>query len=70
VLKELTDLRRAAVDCAEASVWALSDADLLACLDAAHAAGQALAAATLHLIRQAESRDLPRQQHARSSAGW
>jgi hypothetical protein len=70
VLDELTDLRRAAVDCAEAPVWALSDSDLLACVDAAHAAMQALAATTLHLIHQVDSRDLPRQQHARSSAGW
>jgi hypothetical protein len=70
VLETLEKLRTVAVHCADTPAWALSDADLTACLDVIHAAEQALAAAKLHLIRQVESRDLPRTQHAHTTAGW
>ena len=70
VLEALGQLRSAAIRCADAPVWSLTDTDLIACLDAVHAAEQAVAAAKLHLIRQVELRDLPRTQHASSCAGW
>jgi hypothetical protein len=59
VLEALGQLRSAAIGCADAPVWSLTDTDLIACLDAVHAAEQAVAAVKLHLIRQAEIRDLP-----------
>jgi hypothetical protein len=59
-----------AIGCADTPLWSLSDTDLVACLDAVHAAEQAVAAVTLHLIRQVDVRDLPRSQHAHTCAGW
>jgi hypothetical protein len=69
VLEAVEQVRSAAVGCADTPVWSLSDADLAACLDVVHQAEQALAAVKLHLVRQAEVRDLPRVQHAYSCAG-
>jgi hypothetical protein len=70
VLEALGQLRSAAIGCADAPLWSLSDTDLVACLDAVHAAEQALAAVQLHLIRQVDIRDLHRSQHAHTCAGW
>jgi hypothetical protein len=70
MLVELERLRTAAIACADAPVWSLTDADVAACVDALHAAEQALIAAKLHLLRQAEIRELPRTRHERTPAGW
>jgi hypothetical protein len=70
VLEAVVQVRWAAIGCADTAVWSLSDTDLIACLVVVHQAEQALAAVRLHLVRQVESRDLPRVQHAYSCAGW
>ena len=70
VLEAVERVRSAAIGCADTPVWSLSDTDLVACLDVVHQAEQALAAVKLHLVRQVESRDLPRVQHAHTCAGW
>src|SRR2546430_4666483 len=66
----VTRLQDAAAACATTPVWALPDTDLLACLDAVHAAEQAVAAAKLHLIDQVQSRDLPRSHGASGITVW
>jgi hypothetical protein len=58
VREMLEDLGAGAVGCADAPVWALSDADLVGCLDAAHRLEQAAAALKAHLVRQIEVRGL------------
>jgi hypothetical protein len=70
MLEALERLRSAAIDCADAAVWPLSDTDVVACLDVTQQASQALAAVELHLIRQADSRGLPAAQHATSAGSW
>ncbi len=70
MLEALGRLRSAVIDCADAPVWALSDTDVVTCLDALQQTERALAALTSHLVRQVESRDLPRVQHAHNTAGW
>ncbi|GGL09930.1 HNH endonuclease signature motif containing protein [Mangrovihabitans endophyticus] len=59
-----------ALDCAAAPVWPLSDAEVIDALRTVHRAGQALHAATLHLIQQLDTRDVPSTQHATSLANW
>jgi len=70
VLEALTEIRQAAVKCADATVWSLSDARLVEALHEAHAAQQALALVTAQLVRQVDSRDLAREQHATSTTTW
>jgi hypothetical protein len=70
VLEALGRVRSAAIGCADAPSWSLSDADLVACLVAAYEAEQALAAVRLHLIRQADARGIPAGDHATSCASW
>ena len=70
MLEALGRLRSAVIDCADAPVWALSDTDVVTCLDVLQQTERALAALTSHLVRQVESRDLPRVQHAHNTAGW
>jgi hypothetical protein len=66
VLGRLTELQATAAGCADAPVWALSNDDLLSCLDGLHQAEQALFAAKLHLIREIEGRGLPGVANTRS----
>src|SRR2546429_4641486 len=66
----VTRLQDAAAACATTPVWALPDTDVLACLDAVHAAEQAVVAAKLHLIHQVQSRDLPRSHGASGITVW
>jgi hypothetical protein len=63
-------LRSLAVTCAETPLWSLTDADVVSCLEAVHRAEQALTAAKLHLVREADARDLARAEHAHTCAGW
>jgi hypothetical protein len=66
----LAQLRRVVDDCVNASPWSLSDDELLSCLDQVHAAEQALATTTLHLIREIHRRDLPAKDGATGTAVW
>ncbi|MFI7575466.1 DUF222 domain-containing protein [Micromonospora sp. NPDC049497] len=54
----------------DASPWALSDADVVASLDAVHALEQRLAAVKLGLVREVDGRGLATRQGATSTAVW
>jgi hypothetical protein len=68
--EQLTQIRQAAAELAQATVWSLTDDQLGTYLDQVHAAEQALAAARLHLISEITGRALPARQGARSTTGW
>jgi hypothetical protein len=70
MMAALTHLSALAGECVDTPVWSLSDADLVAGLDAVHRAEQALAAVKLHLIREAQGRDLPAAHGASGAAVW
>jgi hypothetical protein len=70
MLGDLEQVRTVAIRCADAPLWSLSDPDLVACLDAVHAAEQALAAVKVHLVRQVHTRDLARTQHTPTLGAW
>ncbi|MGW3784838.1 DUF222 domain-containing protein [Micromonospora chokoriensis] len=70
MLRALAQAGGAVNDCAQASVWALSDSELLASLDAAHVLAQRLAAVQLGLVRELDSRGLATAQGASSTAIW
>ncbi|TNH28183.1 DUF222 domain-containing protein [Micromonospora orduensis] len=57
-------------DCAEAASWALSDDELLASIDAAHAVAQRLATVQLGLVRELDARGLAVSRGAASTAVW
>ncbi|MEU4397906.1 DUF222 domain-containing protein [Micromonospora orduensis] len=57
-------------DCAEAVLWALSDDELLASIDAAHAVAQRLATVQLGLVRELDARGLAVARGAASTAVW
>jgi hypothetical protein len=54
----------------DAPVWSLSDADLVAALDAAYAAQVRMAAVTARLAREVDARGLAVAEHATSTAAW
>src|SRR5581483_11840490 len=66
----VTRLQEAATACATSRMWALPDAEVLACLDAIHAVEQTLTAAKARLVRQVATRDLPRTQGATNTTVW
>jgi Domain of unknown function (DUF222) len=70
VLDTLQDLRDDAAKCADASLWALSDTDLITAVDQVHALQQTITAVLLHLVREADARDIPAAQHCRGTAVW
>ncbi|MEH1167801.1 DUF222 domain-containing protein [Micromonospora sp. CPCC 205539] len=57
-------------DCADAAPWALSDDELLASLDEAHAVAQRLATVQLGLVRELDARGLAVARGASSTAVW
>jgi hypothetical protein len=57
-------------DCAQARVWAQSDAELLHCLDTAFTILTRMTAITAHLVREIDGRDLPRTQGATGTVAW
>ena len=59
-----------AAKCAATAVWALSDDDLLACLDAFHRLEQSAVAGKAHVVRQIESRGLADSQNRHGIANW
>jgi hypothetical protein len=70
MLDALVALRKDAAECADARAWALSDAELLSCLDAVHEAERAVSAAKAHLIGEIGGRGLHRRHGATSLAAW
>ncbi|MET7960246.1 HNH endonuclease signature motif containing protein [Micromonospora zamorensis] len=70
MLTALAQAGGAVDDCAGASLWALSDDDLLACLDATHVLAQRLAAVQLGLVHEVDSRGLAVAQGASSTSIW
>ncbi|WP_328849236.1 HNH endonuclease signature motif containing protein [Micromonospora zamorensis] len=70
MLRALAQAGGAVDDCAGTSLWALSDDDLLACLDATHVLAQRLAAVQLGLVREVDSRGLAVAQGASSTSVW
>ncbi|MEU4245240.1 DUF222 domain-containing protein [Actinoplanes sp. NPDC026619] len=70
MLEELGQVRGVLAECGDAPLWSCSDADLLECLASAWTCAQQLSAITAHLIRAAETRGLPQQDAASSTAVW
>lgn len=70
MLRALAQAGGAVDDCAGTSLWALSDDDLLASLDAAHVLAQRLAAVQLGLVRAVDSRGLAVARGASSTSVW
>jgi hypothetical protein len=70
VLRDVEGLQAAAIACAEAALWSLSDTEIVDSLTAVHHADQALRAAKAHLIGQVTTRDIPAQQASTSTASW
>ncbi|MFG1896277.1 DUF222 domain-containing protein [Micromonospora zamorensis] len=70
MLRALAQADGAVDDCAGTSLGALSDNDLLACLDATHMLAQRLAAVQLGLVREVDSRGLAGAQGASSTSVW
>ncbi|MFI6267772.1 HNH endonuclease signature motif containing protein [Micromonospora zamorensis] len=70
MLRALAQAGGAVGDCAGAALWALSDDDLLACLDATHVLAQRWAAVQLGLVREVDARGLAVAQGASSTSAW
>ncbi|MEU8179813.1 DUF222 domain-containing protein [Micromonospora sp. NPDC049044] len=70
MLRALAQLGGAVDDCAETALWGLSDAELLAALDATQVLAQRLATIQLGLIREVDGRGLAVTQGASSTAVW
>ncbi|WCN81886.1 HNH endonuclease signature motif containing protein [Micromonospora sp. LH3U1] len=70
MLRALAQAGGAVGDCAQASLWALSDDELLASLDATHVVAQRLAAVQLGLVRELDARGPAVAQGASSTAVW
>ncbi|MFF0368977.1 MULTISPECIES: HNH endonuclease signature motif containing protein [unclassified Micromonospora] len=70
MIDELARAEIAVAACVDAAVWALSEHDLIAALDATHRLQQRLAAAQLAVVRQLHGRGTLVAQGASSSAVW
>ncbi|MEU4553949.1 HNH endonuclease signature motif containing protein [Micromonospora violae] len=70
MLRALAQVGSAVDDCAETALWALSDDELLASLDATQVMAQRLAAVQLGLVREVDGRGLAVAQGASSTAVW
>src|SRR5262245_48150466 len=68
--EELGPIREAAAGLAQWAAWSLADEQAGSCLDRVHRAGQARAAARLHLVAEIGGRDLPARQGVASSVSW
>jgi hypothetical protein len=64
------ELRSAAIACAHMPLWSVPDAEITDLLRGVHQAEQAVIAAKLHLIRQADARGIARAQHEPTTARW
>ncbi|RQX04231.1 HNH endonuclease signature motif containing protein [Micromonospora arida] len=70
MLESLAQVGGAVDDCAETALWALSDDELLASLDATQVLAQRLAAVQLGLVRELDGRGVAIAQGASSTAVW
>ncbi|MEU5961305.1 DUF222 domain-containing protein [Micromonospora parva] len=70
MLEALEQVGDAVDDCAETTLWGLSDDELLASLDATQVLSQRLATVQLGLVREVDSRGLAVTQGASSTAVW
>ncbi|MEU1246198.1 DUF222 domain-containing protein [Micromonospora arida] len=70
MLESLAQVGGAVDDCAETALWALSDDELLASLDATQVLAQRLAAIQLGLVRELDGRGVAIAQGASSTAVW
>ncbi|MEU1747557.1 HNH endonuclease signature motif containing protein [Micromonospora arida] len=70
MLEPLAQVGGAVDDCAETALWALSDDELLASLDATQVLAQRLAAVQLGLVRELDGRGVAIAQGASSTAVW
>nr|WTA69321.1 HNH endonuclease [Micromonospora sp. NBC_00855] len=70
MIDELARADSAVATCADASVWALSEPDLIAALDATHRLQQRLAAVQLAVVRELDGRGTAVAQGASSTAVW
>ncbi|MEU8161355.1 DUF222 domain-containing protein [Micromonospora parva] len=70
MLEVLEQVGGAVDDCAETTLWGLSDDELLASLDAAQVLSQRLATVQLGLVRELDGRGLAVTQGAPSTAVW
>jgi hypothetical protein len=68
--ENLTQVQVLAEDCATTPAWSLSDGELVACIQAAFRALQQLTAVLLHLIREADGRNLSGLHGASSGGVW
>ncbi|GGL07928.1 HNH endonuclease signature motif containing protein [Mangrovihabitans endophyticus] len=67
---EWEQLVAAAAGCAHASVWPLSDGEVVEALQAVQGAAQAVHAALLHLVREVDARNVASAQQASSTVSW
>jgi hypothetical protein len=70
VIDELAQAEAVVAACATTAVWAASERDLIAALDAAHRLQQRLAAVQLTLVRELDGRGTAVAQGASSTAVW
>ncbi|MBG6101765.1 hypothetical protein IW249_002179 [Micromonospora vinacea] len=70
MLEALEQVGGAVDDCAETTLWGLSDDELLASLDATQVLSQRLATVQLGLVRELDGRGLAVAQGASSTAVW
>nr|WTA68102.1 HNH endonuclease [Micromonospora sp. NBC_00855] len=70
MLEALEQVGGAVDDCAETTLWGLSDDELLASLDATQVLAQRLATVQLGLVRELDGRGLAVAQGASSTAVW
>jgi hypothetical protein len=59
-----------AAKCAGSPGWSLSDTEVVGVLAAAHRLEQTAAAIKLHMIREADARDIASEHHVRGTAAW
>ena len=70
VLDTVEQLRDGAAKCADASLWALSDTDLVTAIEQVQQLEQTVAAVKLHLIAEIDARDIPTAQNVRGTVSW
>ncbi|MFF5052650.1 DUF222 domain-containing protein [Micromonospora sp. NPDC000663] len=70
MIDELARAESAVASCTDAAVWALSEHDLIAVLDATHRLQQRLAAVRLAVVREVDGRGVAVTQGASSTVVW
>ncbi|MFG1843244.1 DUF222 domain-containing protein [Micromonospora sp. NPDC049175] len=70
MIDELAQAESAVASCADASVWALAEHELIAALDATHRLQQRLSAAQVALVRELDGRGTAVAQGACSTTVW